>query len=110
MATIRNTILSFPGLASGEDFLETVLIDRSLDGAANYTASNKSVARLAVADVYSMIGGLPDFSENKLSMTYPRSWYTQKAKELYVENGEPEKAAKLGKNIKVPRGKASRSW
>lgn len=110
MKTIRDTALSFPGVADAEEFLDTVLVDRSLDGAANYTASNKSAVRLAVADVYSMIGGLPDFSENKLSMTYPRSWYTQKAKELYVENGEPEKAAKLGKSIQVPRGKASRSW
>ncbi|WP_071145755.1 hypothetical protein [Bacteroides ihuae] len=110
MKTIRDTVLGFPGVADAEEFLDTVLVDRSLDGAANYIASNKSVVRLAAADVYSMIGGLPDFSENKLSMTYPRSWYTQKAKELYVENGEPEKAAKLGKNIKVPRGKASRSW
>lgn len=110
MKTIREIILTFPGIADGEDFLETVLTDRDLDGSKEYKVENKSSVRLAVADVYSMIGGLPDFTENKLSMTYPRSWYTQKARELYVENGEPEKAAALGKTIVVPRGRAHQSW
>lgn len=110
MKTIRETILTFPGVADGEDFLETILTDRELDGSKEYTVLQKSSVRLAIADVYSMIGGLPDFTENKLSMTYPRSWYTQKARELYIDNGEPEKAATLGKNIVVPRGRAHQSW
>ena len=110
MKTIRDTILSFPGIADGEDFLETVLTDRSMDGSKEYRAEEKSSVRLAVADMYSMIGGLPDFTENKLSMTYPRSWYIQKAKELYSDNGESEKAAKLGNNIVVPRGRSRHSW
>lgn len=102
--------MTFPGVADGEDFLDTVLTDRELDGSKEYTVSQKSSVRLAVADVYSMIGGLPDFTENKLSMTYPRSWYMQKARELYIDNGEPEKAVTLGKNIVVPRGRAHQSW
>lgn len=110
MATIRETILKFPGVADGEDFLDTVLTDRSIDGAARYTVSERNVVRLAVADVYAMIGGLPDFSENKLSVTYPRAWYEQKAKELYEENGEPENAAKIGKKIIVPRGRSGGRW
>lgn len=110
MKTIRETILTFPGVADGEDFLDTVLIDHDLDGSKNYAVTDKSSVRLAVADVYSMIGGLPNFTENKLSMTYPRSWYTQKAKELYAENGEAEKAAALGKSLVVPRGRAHQSW
>ena len=110
MATIRDTILTYPGTGDGESFLDTVLIDRSLNGAADYTVSNKSSVQLAVADIYAMIGGLPDFSENKLSITYPRAWYTQKAKELYIANGEPEKAEALGNSIRVPRGRARQSW
>ena len=110
MATIRETILTYPGVEEGESYLDTVLVDRSLDGAVDYTATDKKLVCLSVADVYAMIGGLPDFSENKLSITYPRSWYTQKAKELYIANGEPEKANALGKKIVVPRGKAPRSW
>lgn len=110
MRTIRETILSYPGASDGEDFLDTVLTDRSITGADSYTVKEQQTVRLAVADLYAMLGGLPDFTENKLSMTYPRSWYTQKAKELYTENGEPEKAASTGKKITIPRGRASQSW
>lgn len=110
MATIRETILTYPGIEEGESYLDTVLIDRSLNGAVGYTAADKKSISLAVADVYAFLGGLPDFTENKLSISYPRSWYTQKAKELYIANGEPENANTLGKSIKVPRGKAPKSW
>lgn len=111
MASIRETILKYPGIEEGDSFLDVVLDDRSLDGAADYIASkDKATVRLAVADVYAMIGGLPDFTENKLSITYPRSWYTQKAKELYEENGEPEKANKLGRKVEVPRGRVLNRW
>lgn len=110
MATVRDTIMTYPGIEEGDSYLDTVLVDRSLAGADNYTADQKQSVQLAVADVYAFLGGLPDFTENKLSISYSRSWYTQKAKELYIANGEPEKANALGKSIKVPRGKASNSW
>ena len=102
--------MTYPGIEEGESYLDTVLVDRSLSGAADYTADLKQSVQLAVADVYAFLGGLPDFTESKLSITYPRSWYTQKAKELYIANGEAEKANTLGKSIKVPRGKAPKSW
>lgn len=108
--TIREAILCFPGVSDGEDFLDKILIDRSINGADGYTASSIKTVNLAAADVYAVLGGLPDFSENKLSMTYPRDWYTQKAKELYTANGEPENAATLGKKIVIPRGKAPNLW
>lgn len=110
MNTVRDTILTYPGIEEGESYLDTVLVDRSLDGAADYTADQKKSVQLAVADTYAFLGGLPDFTENKLSISYPRSWYTQKAKELYQENGEIEKANTLGNTIKVPCGKATKSW
>lgn len=53
-----------------------------------------------------MVGGLPDFTENKLSITYPRTWYDAMAKRLYKEGGEPEKAELIGNKIEVPKGKA----
>lgn len=110
MTTIREAILTYPGTGEGESFLDTVLIDRSLNGAADYAVTYRSSVQLAAADIYAMIGGLPDFTENKLSITYPRAWYTQKARELYIANGEPEKAKVLGNSIRVPRGRASQSW
>jgi hypothetical protein len=110
MATIRDTILHKPGLSDIDDYLEEVLTNRSLGGDDTYTSLMKEPVNLAAADMYAMIGGLPDFTENKLSMRYPRDWYTQKAKELYIEGGEPEKADALGKKIKVPLGRAGHRW
>ena len=64
---------------------------------------------LCVADTYAMMVNSPDFSENKLSITHPRSFYIQTAKQLYIENGEPEKAAKLAKRI-IIKGRAGNRW
>ncbi len=61
--------------------------------------------KLVAADLYSMVGGLPDFTENKLSITYPRAWYDATAKRLYREGGEPEKAELIGNKIEVPKGR-----
>lgn len=54
--------------------------------------------------------GLPDFTENKLSITYPRAWYDATAKRLYREGGEPEKAELIGNKIEVPKGRARNRW
>ncbi|GHV48045.1 hypothetical protein FACS1894181_02840 [Bacteroidia bacterium] len=110
MASVRETLLSYPGLADAGGFLEKVLTDRSLQGGSEYTVSISSQVSLAAADMYRFIGGLPDFTEYKLSESYPRAWYNSMAKSLYIENGEPEKAANIGKRIIVPRGKAGQSW
>lgn len=107
--TILEAIQSYPGLGD-ESFINTVLVNRSIDGAADYSVQVKQSVQLAVADVYAMIGGLPDFSENKLSITYPRRWYIGKAKELYLANGEADKANALGNYIQVPRGRSGSSW
>ncbi len=106
---VSETILAFPGLDEGSNHLEKILIDRAVDGAVNYTTDLMTTVNLCAADLYASIGGLPDFSENKLTVKYPRAWYTKRAKELYRANGEPEKALALVRS-KVPRGKASRSW
>ncbi len=108
--TVKETILSFPGLDDCGKFLEKILVDRSVDGAANYSVSLETTVNLAAADLYAFVGGLPDFTENELSISYPRSWYTEKAKQLYRENGEAKKALTIGKQITVPRGKSGRSW
>lgn len=109
MKTVKDAILAYPGVDDGEGFLSVVLTDRGLDGAAIYTADASRAARLAVADVYAMIGGLPDFTEYKLTVSYPRQWYLSKARELYRDNGEGEKATRLGGAF-VPRGKAPQTW
>jgi hypothetical protein len=110
MATVRDTLLSFPGLSSVEAFAGKVLSDRSMDGTAEYTASERRSVNLAAADMYRFIGGLPDFTEYRLSEKYPREWYKQMAKDLYIENGEPESVVSLSRRFRAPRGHSPKGW
>lgn len=111
MVTIKDTILAYPGLGDCEDFLEkAVLPGRALTGEEESSLIETNKQKLIAADMYSMVGGNPDFSENKLSITYPRSWYDAMAKRLYREGGEPEKAELIGNKIEVPRGRSGGRW
>ena len=102
--TIRDTILAYPGLADCEDFLDNVVLPgRGFEGTEDSKTIDIQKQKLVAADLYSMVGGLPDFTENKLSITYPRAWYDATAKRLYREGGEPEKAELIGNKIEVPK-------
>ena len=109
--TIRDTILAYPGLADCEDFLDNVVLPgRGLEGTEDSKTIDIQKQKLVAADLYSMVGGLPDFTENKISLTYPRSWYDATAKRLYREGGAPEKAELIGNKIEVPRGRSGGRW
>lgn len=111
MVTIRETILTYPGLDDCEDFLDKVVLPaRGLTGDEDSATINVSRQKLIAADLYAMVGGLPDFSENKLSITYPRAWYDSMARRLYREGGEPEKAELIGSGFEVPKGRAGNRW
>ena len=98
-------------LADCEDFLDNVVLPgRGLEGTEDSKTIDIQKQKLVAADLYSMVGGLPDFTENKLSITYPRSWYDATAKRLYREGGEPEKAELIGNKIEVPKGRARNRW
>lgn len=110
MATIRETILEYPSIEDMEGFLnKVVFVKRGVNPEDECTTESMKQVGLCVADTYDMMVNSPDFSENKLSISHPRSFYIQTAKQLYIECGEPEKAAKLGKRITV-RGKAGNRW
>lgn len=110
MATIRETILEYPSIGDMEGFLEKVVfVKRGINPEEQCTTDNIKQVGLCVADTYAMLINSPDFMENKLSISHPRSYYIQTAKQLYIENGEPEKAAKLGKKI-IIRGRARNAW
>lgn len=110
MGTIRDTVLGFPGLEDTDDaFLERILALRGLDGSKGYSIEIDRCVCLAAADTYKSAVSTSDFTENKLSKTYPRSYFVQEAKRLYIENGEPEKAATLGKCISI-KGRAGNRW
>lgn len=94
--TIKEAILSFPGLSDVSDnFVEKILTDRYLTGAASYTADDAVDVNLCAADLYVMVANAPDFSEGRLSVTMQRGEIIRSAKRLYRENGESEKADKL---------------
>lgn len=110
MDTIRDTILAFPGLEDTEDaFLNRILTLRGLKATDEYTVEKDKAVCLVAADLYKEMSNMPDFSENKLSKTYPRSYFVQSAKRLYIENGEVAKAATVGKKI-IVKGRAGNRW
>lgn len=109
--TLRDAILAYPGLSDCEDYLDKVVLPtRGINGEVEASSVGVEIQKRITADLYSMVGGLPDFSENKLSMTYPRAWYDAMAKRLYREGGEPEKAELIGNQIEVPRGRSGGRW
>ena len=62
--TIRDTILAYPGLADCEDFLDNVVLPgRGFEGTEDSKTIDIQKQKLVAADLYSMVGGLPDFTE-----------------------------------------------
>lgn len=109
--TVQETILSFPGLADfPEAYLSLLLNSRALSGAADLSTVDAKKVNLTIADALAAAVNLPDFTENKLSIEYPRSYFEKTAARLYKENGEPEKANSITSKITVPRGKANDAW
>jgi len=108
--TVQETILSFPGLSDFPDFLEKVLVDRSLNGAEDYTLSAKQQVDLAAADMYRFVVNSYDFTENKLSIKLSREDMRRSSIELYCEYGEYDKVKLLSNKVIVPRGKATNKW
>ena len=87
MATIRETILEYPSIGDMEGFLDKVVfVRRGINPEAECTTESMKQVGLCVADMYAMMVNSQDFSENKLSITHPRSFYIQTAKQLYIEN------------------------
>lgn len=109
--TVQETILAFPGLADFPvNYLQTVLSGRALDCASSASGYDSKLINLAIADVLVYAVNMPDFKENKLSVTYPRQYFISTARNLYAFNGEPEKANQLATRVRVPRGRATNIW
>jgi hypothetical protein len=109
--TVKDAILSYPGLADfPEGYLTVILASRSLNVAAELETVEIKTVSLAIADALAAFVNTPNFTENKLSVSYPREYFLNTARQLYRENGEPAKASNLGKKISVPIGKANNRW
>lgn len=109
--TVQETILSFPGLGDfPANHLPAILLSRNLNVAADTSTVEAETLNLAIADILVLAVNMPDFTENKLSITYPRKYFIETAKLLYNSNGESHKAFALVKKIIVPRGNGSNKW
>ena len=70
--TIRDTILAYPGLADCEDFLDNVVLPgRGFEGTEDSKTIDIQKQKLVAADLYSMVGGLPDFTETSSPSRIP---------------------------------------
>lgn len=111
MATVKDTILAYPGLSEfPEPMLDLLMAGRSLDGAAAVDSVDVKTVYLTIADALVAQVNSIDFTENKLSVSYPRGYFEKTAARLYRENGEPGKAASLQTSITVPRGITGNLW
>lgn len=106
--TVKEAIKSFPGLSDITDnFLDKLILDRALNGSAEYAASLKGSAELVAADGYIFMLNSPDFSEGGLSITLKRSEMRATAIKLYKANGEGSKADQLEMGVGISR---SNKW
>lgn len=94
--TVLEAIRSNPVLANVPvEYIETVLIGRSIEGATVYTESSLKDVELATADLYAAIATVPQFSEGQLSITYDSSVLIKRALGLYTKYEDP-KATDIG--------------
>lgn len=105
--TIKEAILSFPGLSDvPDDFVEKVMTDRSVTGTASYTTDEKADVELCAADLYMALVTSPDFSEGNLSIKMSRGYMLSMASSLYLNNGEAANARKAT----LGTGNAKAKW
>jgi len=105
--TIKEAILSFPGLSDiSDNYIEKVLTDRSVSGNSDYTTDHKSSVELCAADCYMSVVTSPDFSEGKLSISLSRGYMLSMASSLYLNNGEADNARKATPG----KGNAKAKW
>lgn len=78
----------FSGLS--ENYINTILGSRLLDGSATYNESSLKDVELVSADLYVDVATLPEFKEGQLSVKYDVSLLKQRARALYLKHGDPK--------------------
>lgn len=102
--TVKQAIQSFPGLVDADTFIDKILVDRAIDGSADYTLALKDSVGLAAADCYSFLIANPDFSEGRFSVKLSRMQMVGLARKLYLAGGETANASNLEIGKSVSRG------
>lgn len=94
--TVLEAIQANPILANVPvNYIETVMINRAIDGAVDYTESSLKNIELVSADLYAAIAVLPEFKEGQLSIKYDSGILKSRALALYNKYEDP-KALELG--------------
>jgi hypothetical protein len=65
------------------NYIESVMISRSVSGSADYTESSLKDVELVSADLYAAIATLPEFKEGQLSLKYDSGILKSRALALY---------------------------
>lgn len=94
--TVLEAIQANPVLANvSEQYIETVLIGRSFNGATIYSESSLKDVELVTADLYAAIATTPEFKEGQLAIKYDPAVLIKRALALYKKHDD-EKAALIG--------------
>jgi hypothetical protein len=80
--------------------IDKALIDRSLDGAVDYSLSSLKQIELVTADLYIELITSPDFKEGGLSIAYPRATLKSLAIQIYTKYEDD----KLNDLVSKPEG------
>lgn len=89
--TILGAIQANPILANVPvDFIQSVLIGRSIDGSVDYTESSLKDVELASADLYAALATMPEFREGQLAIKYDAGVLKARALALYNKHEDPK--------------------
>ncbi|SFS30771.1 DUF6706 family protein [Lutibacter maritimus] len=80
------------------EHINSKLIGRIIDGAANYTENDLQSVELVSADLYLDIALLPEFKEGQLSIKYNVSDLKARAKSIYTKYDDA-KLSEMGPKI-----------
>ena len=104
--TILEAIQSNPVFSDiSEDTINSILISRSITGAADYNSSSLKSVDLASADLYYNIAVLPEFKEGQLSLKYNSDLLLKRAESIYkkYEDSKLDDFAPTKINVGVSR-------
>lgn len=100
--TVLEAIQANPILANmPSNYIETVIISRSIDGAADFTDSSLKYVELVSADLYAAIAVLPEFKEGQLSIKYDSSILKNRAIAIYNKYNDAKLSELLPQPINV---------
>lgn len=89
--TVLEAIQANPTLVNVPvEYIESVLIDRSIDGTVDYSESSLKSVELVTADLYHAMATFPEFKEGQLSVKYDSGILKSRALGIYTKYEDPK--------------------